>query len=61
MGSGVTLIHSHKVEGEVQGEEELVRKLLKDIDRGPPSAHVVKLEKEEKDTEDGEESFTVTR
>lgn len=34
-------------------------KLLKDIDKGPTHAKVVKLEKEDKDLVDGEEGFEV--
>ncbi|KAI9770981.1 MAG: hypothetical protein M1840_002685 [Geoglossum simile] len=50
-----------KVEGEAQGDEDSLGKLLADIDRGPPYAHVVKLEKAEKDTDDGEASFKIER
>jgi acylphosphatase len=49
------------VEGEAQGSEDSLKKFLADIDRGPPSAHVVKLEKSEKDTDDGETSFKVEK
>jgi acylphosphatase len=45
----------------MQGDEESIQKLLQDVDRGPPAAHVVKIEKEDRDVEDGEESFEVTR
>jgi acylphosphatase len=48
-----------KVEGEVQGKEEDVRKLLSEINEGPKHARVVKLEKKEIDVKDGEESFKV--
>jgi acylphosphatase len=48
-----------QVEGEVQGEDENVQKLLKDIDRGPTHAHVVRVDKSEVDVVDGEEKFEV--
>ncbi|KAE8556251.1 hypothetical protein EYB25_000952 [Talaromyces marneffei] len=50
-----------QVEGEVQGEPDLVQKLLKDVDKGPRHAHVVKLEKGEVETLDDEESFEIRR
>jgi acylphosphatase len=34
-----------------------LQKLLKDLNRGPRAAHVVKLEKKEIDVIDGESSF----
>ncbi|KAI9823585.1 MAG: hypothetical protein M1832_002366 [Thelocarpon impressellum] len=49
-----------QVEGEMQGDEEAIKKLLKDLDNGPPHAHVVKLEKHEEEVRDGESSFEVT-
>jgi acylphosphatase len=48
-----------KVEGEAQGEEDGLQKLLKDLDRGPTHAHVVKLEKNEIELEDGETGFEI--
>ncbi|PGG97717.1 hypothetical protein AJ80_09652 [Polytolypa hystricis UAMH7299] len=50
-----------QVEGEAQGEEVSLQKLLKDIERGPRLAHVVKLEKSEIDPKEGESLFLVTR
>ncbi|OJJ50158.1 hypothetical protein ASPZODRAFT_128775 [Penicilliopsis zonata CBS 506.65] len=50
-----------RVEGEAQGEEETLKKLLKDIDKGPRLAHVVKLEKKEVAVEEGEDHFAVKR
>lgn len=50
-----------QVEGEVQGEDTRVQKLLKDIDQGPRYAHVTKLEKTGIETADGEETFEVRR
>jgi len=49
-----------KVDGEAQGDEESLKKLLKDIDRGPPRAHVVKLEKWELEPKEGESGFTAS-
>ena len=45
--------------GEAQGDEESIKQLLKDLNRGPTHAHVVKLEKSEVDIKDGESSFVV--
>ncbi|KAG5302696.1 hypothetical protein I7I50_02919 [Histoplasma capsulatum G186AR] len=50
-----------KVEGEAQGDEAALSKLLEDLSQGPELARVVKLEKSEIDLKDGEESFVVTR
>ncbi|XHG08245.1 hypothetical protein AWENTII_011355 [Aspergillus wentii] len=50
-----------RVEGEAQGDSESVQKLLKDIDRGPRLAHVVKLEKKDLTPQDGEDHFGVKR
>lgn len=50
-----------QVEGEIQGEPDLVQKLLKDVDKGPRHAHVVKLEKSDIDTQEDEKSFEIRR
>lgn len=50
-----------QVEGEIQGEPDLVQKLLKDVDKGPRHAHVVKLEKSEVETQEDEKSFEIRR
>jgi acylphosphatase len=55
------LISQIQVEGEVQGEDTLVQKILKDVDNGPRLAKVVKLEKSEIDSQDGEQDFVVRR
>ncbi|KAE9582858.1 hypothetical protein CGMCC3_g921 [Colletotrichum fructicola] len=52
---------NNKVEGEAQGEEDALKKLLKDLDDGPRSARVVKLDHEDRDLVDGEEGFLVRR
>jgi acylphosphatase len=49
------------VEGEIQGEDTLVQKLLQDINKGPRHAHVVKLEKSDIETAEGESAFTVRK
>lgn len=46
-----------KVEGEAQGDEESLQKLLKDLNHGPSAAHVVKVEKTEHEVKEGESSF----
>ncbi|KAI9732773.1 MAG: hypothetical protein M1834_003711 [Cirrosporium novae-zelandiae] len=48
-----------KVTGEAQGDEGSLMKFLKDIDRGPRHAHVVKLEKHALEPKEGENSFRV--
>jgi acylphosphatase len=50
-----------QVEGEIQGEPDLVQKLLKDVDKGPRHAHVVKLEKSDIDIQEDETSFEIRR
>ncbi|KAJ5669694.1 hypothetical protein N7462_010764 [Penicillium macrosclerotiorum] len=50
-----------RVEGEAQGDEATVQKLLQQIDKGPRHAHVVKLEKREIDLQEGEDNFYVMR
>ncbi|GKT63539.1 acylphosphatase [Colletotrichum tofieldiae] len=52
---------NNKVEGEAQGSEDALKKLLKDIDEGPRSAKVVKLDQEERDLIEDEEGFLVRR
>lgn len=48
-----------EVEGEVQGDDDSVQKLLRDVARGPSMAHVVKVDKTDKEVEEGETSFEV--
>ncbi|CEL05433.1 Putative Acylphosphatase [Aspergillus calidoustus] len=51
-----------RVEGEAQGPEETLQKFLKDVDKGPRSAHVVKLEKKILDVRDDDDGhFGVRR
>ena len=54
-----TALTFEKVEGEAQGEEDGVQKLLKDIDKGPTHSHIVKLEKAEIEVVEGESGFEV--
>jgi acylphosphatase len=50
-----------QVEGEIQGEEETIKKLLQQLDKGPRMAHVVKMEKKELKPKEGEDHFSVMR
>ena len=43
--------------GEAQGDEESIKKLLKDIGKGPSGARVVKVEKESMEVQEGEGGF----
>ncbi|KAF6815102.1 Acylphosphatase [Colletotrichum sojae] len=52
---------NNKVEGEAQGDEDALQKLLKDIDQGPRSAKVVRLDHENRELVDGEKDFLVRR
>ncbi|WYZ42910.1 hypothetical protein EsH8_VI_000609 [Colletotrichum jinshuiense] len=52
---------NNKVEGEAQGDEESLKKFLKDVDEGPRSAKVVKLDQEERDLIEDEKDFLVRR
>ena len=46
---------------EAQGEENAMKQFLADVDKGPPHASVVKLEKHTRDLVDGETEFEVRR
>ncbi|WZH40054.1 Acylphosphatase-like domain-containing protein [Fusarium acuminatum] len=50
-----------KVEGEAQGNDEVLTKFFKDVDNGPRSARVTKVSQEERQLVDGENDFVVTR
>ncbi|TLD23172.1 hypothetical protein PspLS_07347, partial [Pyricularia sp. CBS 133598] len=54
-------IPNNKVEGEAQGNEQTLDAFLKDVDKGPKGAHVVKLDKEDRDLVQGEIGFEVHR
>lgn len=47
-----------QVEGEAQGEEESIKSFLKAIDHGPKHSHVVKLDVEDRDLVENQESAT---
>ncbi|RYP78516.1 hypothetical protein DL771_000469 [Monosporascus sp. 5C6A] len=49
------------VEGEAQGEEDVIKRFLKDIDNGPPHARVVKVETQRRDLQEDETAFEVRR
>lgn len=48
-----------QVEGEAQGEEDVLKKLMHDVNEGPRSSKVVKLDQTEKDLVQGETDFQV--
>ncbi|KAL8666831.1 MAG: hypothetical protein Q9202_001071 [Teloschistes flavicans] len=50
---------SDQVEGEAQGDDESIQKLLKVLKSGPPAASVTKVDTSEIDAKEGESSFTV--
>ena len=56
-GSGFARLIARKVEGEAQGDEQSLQKLLTDINKGPSAAHVVKVETSELSVKEGESSF----
>jgi acylphosphatase len=56
---GFMFLISRQVEGEAQGEEDVLQNFLKDIGQGPRHAHVVKLEKSEIEVQEGEAAFEV--
>ena len=52
---------SVQVEGEAQGDPDAIKQFLKDIDQGPSLAKVMKVDKEDRDTQEGESHFEVRR
>jgi hypothetical protein len=58
-GGGAYFLTREQVEGEVQGEDDVLQDFLKDIDKGPRHAHVVKLEKSEIEVQEAESGFEV--
>jgi len=48
-----------QVAGEVQGSEDSIKSYLKELNKGPRAAHVVKVEKEEMSVKEGESSFGI--
>ncbi|KAL8971340.1 MAG: hypothetical protein Q9197_003327 [Variospora fuerteventurae] len=51
-------MEKYKVEGEAQGDEESIQKLLKVLESGPPASSVTKVEKSDMDVKEGESSYT---
>ena len=49
------------MEGEAQGEDDAVAAFLKHINIGPRHAHVVKLDKEDREVVEGETEFEIRR
>ena len=47
-----------QVEGEAQGSDEGIQKLLKVLQSGPPAASVTKVDHSEIDVKEGESSFS---
>lgn len=45
------------MEGEAQGNDDAIGKFLKDLEKGPSGAHVVKVDKTDADVKEGETSF----
>ncbi|KAJ5216029.1 uncharacterized protein N7498_002436 [Penicillium cinerascens] len=52
---------TQRVEGEVQGDEESMRNFLQQINKGPRTAHVAKIEKKELEPHEHDDSFVVLR
>ncbi|KAI1397639.1 Acylphosphatase [Hypoxylon fuscum] len=50
-----------KVEGEAQGDSNSVKLFLKELDKGPTHAHVVRLDQEPRDVQADEAQFEVRR
>lgn len=50
-------IPNGKVEGEAQGEEDSIRQFVKDLDKGPELANVIRVDQSEKEVVDGETEF----
>ncbi|OBT66683.1 acylphosphatase [Pseudogymnoascus sp. 23342-1-I1] len=54
-------IAGEKIEGEAQGDESALLKMVKEIKTGPPNAVVVKVETEDIPVVEGEKEFVVKR
>jgi acylphosphatase len=50
-----------KVEGEVQGAKDILKGFVKELDKGPKHAHVIRVDTKELDLIDGEKEFAVRR
>lgn len=51
--------HPRQVEGEAQGDRDAIKSFLKDVDKGPRHAHVVRLDHEDREVVEGETEFEV--
>ncbi|KFY19332.1 hypothetical protein V493_08009, partial [Pseudogymnoascus sp. VKM F-4281 (FW-2241)] len=54
-------IAGEKIDGEAQGDEGQLQKMVTEIKAGPPNAVVVKVETEDIPVVDGEKEFVVKR
>ncbi|CAK7198636.1 hypothetical protein SEUCBS139899_001300 [Sporothrix eucalyptigena] len=52
---------NNKVEGEVQGDETAIATMMQKLDRGPSSAKVVRLDKEDREVVEGDAEFQIRR
>lgn len=53
--------NSCQVVGEAQGAEDALQNFRKDLNEGPPAAHVVKVEVNKIEIKSGESSFSTAR
>lgn len=54
-------VNTAQVEGEAQGDQKSVQKLVQELNKGPRLAHVTKLEKKDIDPAQGEDHYGVKR
>lgn len=59
MFSNGFLSYWSQVVGEAQGSQEAVASFLKELDKGPKHAHVVRLDKEEMSAKSAEHVFEI--
>ncbi|KAK1826149.1 acylphosphatase [Podospora conica] len=52
---------NNKVEGEAQGEDASLTEFLKEVDSGPRGAHVVRLDREDREVVEGDSEFEIRR
>lgn len=59
---GDILVFMHtQVEGEAQGDDDIMQKFFKDVGQGPGHAKVTKVVKEDRDVVEGDGTFEVRR
>ena len=58
---GSLTLRVQQVEGEAQGDDAALAVFLKDVDKGPRSAKVVRFDQEERDVVEDETEFQVRR